>query len=164
MLELLDGLEQIRFAYRDASTTTELELYLRQWTQRQYSDFGFGYLAFHGDPGLIYVGRRKYTLQDLGTALEGRCEGRVLYFGSCATLDVDREVAEDLRRRTKARAVCGYTEDVPMIEGCAFELNLISSVTWYARIDAAFKYLTRNHGGACDTLGLRATWGTGSLW
>ena len=59
--------------------------------------------------------------------------------------------------------MCGYTTDGDSIEACAFELNLIYSVTYYERIDAGFNYLTRNHEGECQRLGLRAVWKGGSV-
>jgi hypothetical protein len=164
VLDLLDGLDVIRFAHRDAATIEEFELYLRRWTQKQYATLEFGYLAFHGDPGGIYIGRRWYSLERLAELLRGRCDKRVLYFGSCATLDVDRAEVEAFREVTKARAVCGYTEEVDMIESAAFELNLIAAVTNRARIDTGFKELDRDHGGACERLGFRALWKSGGVW
>lgn len=164
LLELLERRRVIRFAHRDAVTIPELETYLRQWTQKQYAGYGFGYLAFHGDPGLLYVGRYQYTLDDLEELLRGRLAGRILYFGSCSTLEVDEGKVESMRKATRARAVCGYTANVDWIEAAAFELNLLYAVTYYSRVDAGFRYLRRTHGGMCERLGLRAVWSGGSIW
>lgn len=164
LLEVLEGRKVIRFIHRDAATLVEFETYLRQWSQRQYSDFGFGYLAFHGEPGSIRIGRHVHTLDDLAGSLHRSLAGRTLYFGSCQTLNIDRDDAEEFRRATGARAVCGYTQEIDWIESAAFELNLIHAVTSYDRIDAGFKYLQRTHSGACENLGLRAVWNGGGLW
>lgn len=163
LLELLERRRVIEFAHRDAATVPEFENYLRQWSQKRYAKLGFGYLAFHGEKGTLWVGQEEYSIEQLAELLDGRLEGRILYFGSCSTLQVDDDRIENLRARTGARAVCGYTRDVDWIESAAFELNLIDAVAWYSRIDAVFNHLRRNHGGACERLGFRAFWSTGSI-
>ena len=164
LLELLERRSIIRFAHRDAATIPEFETYLRQWSQKQYAAYGFGYLAFHGEPGALFVGRKRYYLEDLEALLRGRLAGRILYFGSCSTLEVDQADAERLRKVTKARAVCGYTVFVDWIEAAAFELNLLYAVSDYTRVDGGFRYLAKHHGGACERLGLRAVWNGGAIW
>lgn len=164
ILELLDSAKVARFIYRDAVTIEEFETYIKKWSQRQYRNYAFGYMAFHGSPGVIDIGRKSYSIEALGELMAGRLKDRVLYFGACSTLAVDRGRVEDFRHQTGARAVCGYTTDVDWIEGAAFELNLIYSVISYQRIDAGFKYLQRNHAGECARLGLRAIWKGGGIW
>lgn len=164
LLEVLAGQEVIRFIHRDAATVEEFEHYLRAWTQKQYSSYDLGYLAFHGQPGELLIGRKRYSLERLGNLLAGHLVGRALHFGSCATVDVDIEVARRLLAVTKARAVCGYTEDVDWIEGAAFDLNLFQAVVGRGRIDAGFRSLQRDHPGACQRLGFRAVWKTGEIW
>lgn len=163
LLELLEGRDVIRFAHRDVATIEELEHYLVQWTQKQYDRLTFGYLAFHGNPGELVLGRKTYTMEQLGELLSGRLAGRILYFGSCSTLEVDHERVESLRKRTGARAVCGYAKAIDWIESASFDLNLIDAVTWYARIDAGFRHLHKHHAGMCERLGFRAAWAGGSM-
>jgi hypothetical protein len=89
LLEVLQGRGIIEFAHRDAVTVEEFERYLRQWSQKQYQRLSVGYLAFHGSPGHLVVGRTRYSLEQLGELLEDRLADRILYFGSCGTPDVD---------------------------------------------------------------------------
>lgn len=164
LLELLENRGEIRFIHRDAATQVEFETCVKQWTQKQYSAYSFGYFAFHGEAGAIWIGKNLYPLADLGVLLKGRLGGRTVYLGSCETLHIDHAEVEAFRRVTSARAVCGYTTEVDWIETAAFELNLIYAVTYYERIDAGFRYLLKHHGGACERLGLRAVWNGGSAW
>ena len=55
----------------------------------------------HGEPGAIFIGRKRYRLEELAIffAAGGRSGS---LFGSCATLDVDKDVVEALRKTTKA--------------------------------------------------------------
>jgi hypothetical protein len=133
----------IEFAHRDAVTVDEFERYLRQWSQKQYQRLSVGYLAFHGSPGHLVIGRTSYSLEQLGELLEDRLADRILYFGSCGTLDVEIDRIQALRAQTAARAISGYTKDVDWIESAAFDLNLIDAVTWYDRTDAGFRYLEK---------------------
>lgn len=164
LLEVLEEQKLIRYAYRDAVTVAEFEQYMLQWTQNQYADHGFAYLAFHGDPGGFWIGRRFYTLETLAELCEGRLAGRTLYFGACATLKINEETAREFLRMTGARALCGYTKDVDWVESAAFEMILIRTVTNYDRIDAGFRDLQKTHGGLCEYLGLRAVWNGGGIW
>lgn len=164
LLEVLERRGAIKFAHRDAITVEEFERYLLQWTQSQYRSLKVGYLAFHGAQGSLRVGRQMYPLDDLRDLLKGRLSGRVLYFGSCATMQIPRREAEEFRRVTEARAVVGYTQDIDWIESAAFDLNLLDSLGRFQRIDASFRYLRQNHGGMVRRLGLRAVWNGGHLW
>lgn len=159
LLELLDNLGLIRFIHRDAATLEEFSQHLRRWLQRQYQAYGLGWLAFHGDPGGIYVGRRFVTLEQIAGIAGPRCARRILFFGSCGTLEVSEPRLRSFLQATRARAVCGYTEqEVGWLESAAFELNLIEALTRYQRIDAGFRWLRKHHGYAWRRLGFRCMW------
>jgi hypothetical protein len=158
VLDLLERQGVIDFIYRDAGTVGELEHYLDKWLQKQYDRFGIGYLAFHGEPGALKVGRSRVSLEDLAETIDGRGAGRVLYFGSCATLDWPRKELEEFVRVTKLRAVCGYLEDVDWIESAAFEVLLIEALSYYKRIDAVDRWMKKNHAGFCRRLRYKMIW------
>lgn len=163
LLELLQRRNAVKFIHRDVTTPEEFDFYMRKWTQKQYARYSFGYLGFHGEENGIYLGRRFFTLDVLGEQLQGRCAGKVLYFGSCATLCIPTRRIEAFRAQTRARAVCGYVEDVDWIESAAFDLNLMDAVLGSKRIDAGFKRLRDEHRGECKRLGFRAVWNGGHL-
>lgn len=146
------------FIHRDVGTEAELEHYLAKWSQKRYSNYSLAYLAFHGTAEHIWIGRSKVTLDEIEAMLAGKCAGRVLYFGSCSTLDLEDGEIDRFRRAIGARAVCGYVEDVDWLESAAFELLLIDALTYYERIDAAFNYLHREYRALVDKLGLRSSW------
>ena len=158
LLEILDPLAKVPFIHRDVGTPAELDHYLRLWTQKRYDRYTLAYLAFHGTPGNIAVGRHDVSLSDLALSLNGRCEGRVIYFGACSTLDIEQDEIDLFRKATRARAVCGYVKDVEWLESAAFELLLIEALTYYERTDAALKFLTREYQTLADKLGFRSSW------
>lgn len=164
MLEMLRALDVADYIYRTASTIPEFESVIERWLEDQYSEFAFGYMAFHGFPGGIQIGDELYDLDDFARLLYGKMTGRVLYFSSCSTLDIDETDAYQLLKATNARAICGYINDVGWLESAAFELNLLSAVTQYKRIDSGFRFLQKHYGDACDRLGLRAIWNGDYIW
>jgi hypothetical protein len=85
LLELLDGQNLMPFIHRDAATVAKLEHYLNTWTYKQFANFDLGYLAFHGDRGLVEIDRKRYMLERLGEFLAGRLAGRTLHFADPST-------------------------------------------------------------------------------
>jgi hypothetical protein len=97
------------------------------------SHFPLLYLAFHGDPEVIYVGdkRRKdssVSLDELGEMLRGKCTKQIIHFGSCSTLQTDKRNIDRFLRTTDALAVTGYRTAVGWMESAAFELLLFDAL------------------------------------
>jgi len=159
LLELLHTRGTIKYIHRDVATVDELDHLAARWPQKQYSDYRLGYFAFHGSEGRINVGRHSVDLDHLGALLADRLTDKIVYFGSCSTAGIGEDALRQFKKTTRARAVCGYTEDVDWLEAAAFELLLIDSVAYYTkRIDSPFKWLETNHGQMCDNLGFVPLW------
>ena len=138
-----DGLE---FSHRRIGTADELEYYVDKWLSEEpgesYDDYRVGYFAFHGGQGLISPGGGDVSLDDLAGWINGRAQGRTLYFASCSTLDLETETIKDFLRSTGARAVVGSTKSVFNLELAAFDLLLLDSLAYYhRRPHAADNYL-----------------------
>ena len=158
ILELLRSQQAIEYAHKDVATPTELNHYLNKWLQKQYANLDVGYLAFHGEPGVIFLGRKRVTLDDIAGMLDGRGRGRILHFGSCSTLDVPLAEIREFLSVTKLRAICGYRSDVDWIESAAFEVLLIDSLSHYKRVDAAYNWMKKNYPGMCRRLKFKMVW------
>jgi len=157
-LELLERLEVIDFAHRDVATVPELTEYLNRWTLKKHQRYGVLYLAVQGSPGPVMIGDSRLSLDDLAVPLERRCRGRVIYFGRCSSIDLEDQTLDAFLRRTRARAVCGYSTEVDWGESAAFDLLLLGSLARYKRIDAPFRYLDRQHGQFVKRLRFKAIW------
>ncbi|NOY06052.1 MAG: hypothetical protein GXO82_05405 [Chlorobi bacterium] len=157
LLQFLEQSNRINFIYRDVGTVEELQFYMNKWRQRAYRSYKIGYFAFHGEPDTILIGRKRLSLDQLGDFLEGACRGKIVYFGSCATLDIGRAKVLEFTRKTKARCVCGYTKDVDWFSSSAFELLLFSTLTRYTRMDAVERHLT-SYRSLTRELGFKMYW------
>ncbi|MES2703839.1 MAG: DUF6642 family protein [Bacteroidota bacterium] len=115
-LEFLEHNSHIRTAHRNCSTIEEFDQRIKTSLQKAYSKYGIIYLAFHGTPGSINVGKRKkLAIEEIAEMVSGKAEDKIIHFGSCSTLDVS---GWDLRRfleTTGALAVSGYKTDIDFI-------------------------------------------------
>jgi hypothetical protein len=114
--------------YRDACTRHEFEVLISRWA-KDYGDYRVAYIASHGAPGIISLDHgESIDLEDLAALLEGKCEGRILFFGGCATLGVSRQRVAAFLKRTRARAICGYSKPVDVLDAVAFEIMFFGTL------------------------------------
>jgi hypothetical protein len=128
ILELLYLNGKIEYIYRDCATREETEFYLKKWTQEKYSFFPILLLAFHGEEGVIHVGKTKYPVDLLSDTLGGKCENAIIFFASCRTLKIDKRKLKKILMTTRALAICGYQSDVDWMKSAAFELLVLNEM------------------------------------
>jgi hypothetical protein len=131
MLQLLSAVEGLSHIYRDVATLEELRFYLQRWGQKRYKDHPILYLAFHGQPQTVLVGKQSISLDEIAALLAGRCEKRIIHFGTCGTLATDRRNISRFLRRTGAVAVCGFLGDIDWLKSTAFDLLLFEIIQRY---------------------------------
>ena len=133
LLERLRGY-QVPYQHRTVATRGELEYALEQYLNPTYRTHPVLYLGFHGYPAVdgqqsgISLADGDLDLGDLGTMMEGRCASRVVYFGSCWTLDTHGRRLNSFLTQTRAIAVCGYKEEVDWLESTAFDLLFLGII------------------------------------
>jgi hypothetical protein len=128
ILELLRMNREINHIYRDCATREEFEHYIRIWTQQKYNAYPILYLAFHGEEFTLCLGKDTCDLDELAQILENRCKYRIVIFGSCSTLKVNKKLLKNFLRKTGALAICGYKTEVDWLKSTAFELLLLSEL------------------------------------
>ena len=160
MLELLEAVDGIPFIHEHVDSSKETFFAaLRQWTQKQYARYSIAYFASHGRPGKLLLGRKVVSLEDIGQTLEGHCAGRVLYFGSCSVLQVPDEQVAQLRERTRADAIVGFTRDVGWVASAALDLILLEALVENPEEAAVARWLDKEYGALAGHLGLRMVYG-----
>ena len=128
VLELLSSHSGIRYLYRTCLTREELFACVKKWTEKRYGAYKILYLGFHGDPGIIQTDNGEVTLDELAEHLNGKATNRIIYFGSCATLDLDRRNLTRFLRKSGALAVAGFLKDVNWLQAAAFEVLLLAAM------------------------------------
>ena len=112
--QLLERLLGVRYERRDVSTEDEFKFFLDSYFVRGYKTHPILYLGFHSwyaDEGAdAFVQLRDGTVVTLGQIegwINGRCGGRLIYFGSCGVMDSHGNRLNRFVRRTNALGVCG---------------------------------------------------------
>ena len=141
VLELLERLEIAKYIHRDVATRDELDYYLAEWAgdRRRYRSFRVLYLAFHGEPGMIDLGRDTIDLDTLAEPLAGRCGGRIIHFSSCLSLAAGDAELKRFAGTTGAIAVTGYEKEVGWLDSAAFEVLLLERLLRSRQAAAPFK-------------------------
>ena len=114
------------------ATREEFFFFLNKWSQKTYKSHPILYLGFHGDRGGIFLGALRksprLSLEEIGAALEGKCNGRVFVFGSCETIKAGPWAMKKFLERTQALAVCGYMREIDWMQSAALDLLVLTAM------------------------------------
>ena len=130
ILDLLEKRGYCNYIYHDCATKSELEYFLEKWKHKTVNKkYPILYLAFHGDPGYIFLTHEdKYSLTELANYLGDKCTGKIVYFGSCSTLKIDKRRINSFLEKTGAIAAIGYKTDIDWIQSTACDLFVLEAL------------------------------------
>jgi hypothetical protein len=160
VLELLRINADVKYIYRDCSTTAEMQYLIDKWQQKGYAEYQILYLAFHGRPGeLILDSRTTVSLEELGDIITLKPRQRVVYFGACSVLRGDARPIKAFLRKSGAKAVCGYTTDADWMKSTALDLIAINELQHFSTtrhgLEAAESSIRENTRALSGQLGFR---------
>lgn len=93
------------------------------------SKFPILYLGFHGEQSCLHLaGKDVFTLAELAEVLQDGAKGKVFFFASCDTLDIDKRKIKNLLEQTGAIAAIGYKNTVDWMLATAFELLVLEAL------------------------------------
>ena len=119
-------LYQLRYLHYKIATRQELDFRLKEWCRDQFKNYPILYLGFHGTFGEIELADDVAVgLQELANTLGSTCEGRIIYFGSCSTLNVSGKVLDEFLKSTKALAVFGYKKEIDWLASTSLDLLVL---------------------------------------
>lgn len=127
ILDILYHSCNIKYVYRKCNTKAEFFKVLRQFTFSRYKNYSILYIAFHGKPDGICIGKEFVTLADISSVLEGCLTDCIVHFGSCGTLRVKRLLIDDFLTGTGALMISGYRKQVDFVESTAWEMIWFAS-------------------------------------
>ena len=141
-LRLIERYAKTPFEHRDVATREEFKFFLDKYLVPGYKNYPILYLGFHGwwcaeddDDAFVEIGDGSPVfLEDLEDWIDGRCGGRLIYFGACRVMDVDRDRLNRFVRNTGAVAVAGYRGDPDWLESAALDILALGRLQ-----DAAFR-------------------------
>ncbi|MFA6152670.1 MAG: DUF6642 family protein [Chitinophagaceae bacterium] len=127
VLELINNIEKLPFIHHRCGTVEEFKFSIERWkTKSFHSKYPILYLAFHGEKGLIKIGRHTITLVQLAEILGTKCEGAVIYFGSCETMKMDKRHLQNFMESTRTLSVLGFKQEVNWLRSASFDIQMLS--------------------------------------
>ena len=129
-LRLIERYAKTFFEHRDVATIEEFKFFLNKYLAPGYKNYPILYLGFHGwwcaeddDDAYVEMGdRSRVTLQDLEDWIDGRCNGRLIYFGACRVMAAHKNRLNRFVRNTGAVAVAGYRGEPDWLESAALDM------------------------------------------
>jgi len=134
LLDLLDQFTppRCRHIHYDVSTREEFFFLIRKWSQKRFATHPLLYLGFHGKQGELLLGSAKrsprVTLEEISETLAGKCNGRVILFGSCETIRAVPWQRRNFLEATQALAICGYQREVDWMTSAAMDLIVLAAM------------------------------------
>ena len=131
ILELMERAEVCEHLYHKCATRVEIEFMLKKWRlQSVQNKYPILYFAFHGQAGALQLNEKNevLTLAELGDILENSCQGKVFFFASCETLNIDERLVQSFLYKTGAIAAIGYKMTVDWMMATAFELLVLNAL------------------------------------
>lgn len=126
ILDLANRYYNVPFIHHRCGTMEEFVFSIKRWqTKSFHKKYPLLYLAFHGEEGKIVIGKEEVTLEQLQEMIGEKCEGTVIYFGSCETLNIDRRRLISFMNKTKTLALLGYKKEVDWLVSASFDIMLL---------------------------------------
>ncbi|MBN2275325.1 MAG: hypothetical protein JXK95_13400 [Bacteroidales bacterium] len=121
-LEYLNDCFSIKNIHRNCAVREQFIKYLKDFMLKKYSRYSILYLAFHGDPNAILFGRVPLTLNEIAEICENRLSNKIVHFGSCSSLNMDKRRLKNFIYKTNALCVSGYRKRIDFNPGTVLDI------------------------------------------
>ncbi len=114
--------------HRSCATQDNLNYYLTEFMQPNYKEYKIIYFAFHGKPGILQVGDTFVSIEDISNFCKNKLRGKIIYFGSCLTLNINKKRIDKFLKETNALAVIGYKTEVDFMDSSMLDIAILKSL------------------------------------
>ena len=121
-LDYLNDCFSIKNIHRNCAVREQFIKYLKASTLKKYSRYSILYLAFHGDPNSILFGKDTITLNEISEICENKLTNRIVHFGSCSSLNLDKRILKRFINRTNALCVSGFKKKVDFNQSTVLDI------------------------------------------
>ena len=154
ILELVTKVDHLKFIYLTCNTSEELHYNLRKLKRKR--KYGILYLSFHGRPGEIVLDEKPIDLETLAEQMGRGFTDWVVHFGTCATINVEKQRIIEFINETNVSLVLGYKIDVPWIESAALDILLFDWLQSYKDMRSFWFNFRKRHADLVALTGLTA--------
>ena len=160
-LEFLELNSNFKKTCLHSSTREELKEHIKEFKLKRSDEYSILYFAFHGSSNSLHIGKRqKINLQDsakenLADIINGAAAGKIIHFGSCSTLAMDRKEITKFRKDTGAVAISGYNKDIPFIESTFLDMLFFDLCQEFKAPSAIDNHMKKNYRGLINRTGFK---------
>ena len=115
------------YVHRDAGTVENLAFYPRRWSLAEQKRFPMLYLAFHGNPEVVYVGKEEISLDQIAEMLGEGLTDRAVHLGCCGTMKADKRSFRKFPHATGMNFATGFVKDVDRLKSTVFEVPMFDA-------------------------------------
>ena len=154
IVKLASKLHDLKFTHLTCNTQEELKHNLKKLKRKP--GYGILYLSFHGHPGEIVVDGFKMKIESLASFMGTGFTNWVVHFGTCETIDTEKDRIYDFIEATGVSMVLGYKIDVCWVDATALDFLLLERLQWYKDMRKMWKRFKKNYKDLISITGLRA--------
>jgi len=151
IMELVSKLNEVKLILLSCNTKEELRYNLVKIKRR--SGYGILYFAFHGSPGEIQLDEGSIDLETLAGFMGRGFANWVVHFGTCSTIDTDRERIANFLDSTRISMIAGYKKDVIWTDSAALDLLFLTWLQRYKNMRALWKKFKKTYSGLISNTG-----------
>lgn len=154
IVKLVSNLHDLNFTYMTCNTREELRYNLIKLKRKK--GYGILYLSFHGHPGEIVLDGQALTIETLASYMGTGFTDWVIHFGTCETIDIDRQRMTRFIEATGVSMVLGYRIDVYWSDAAAMDFLILDSLQWYKDMRRMWNRFRKNYKDLISITGLRS--------
>ena len=113
-------------------------------------------MAFHGSPGKILLNGSSLNIETLAEIMGKGFTSWVVYFGSCATINVKEDRIFNFMKATGILMVMGYDRRIDWLSSTALDLLLLDCLQCYRDMRKFWNFFGKNYQGMAEIIGLKA--------
>ncbi len=154
IVELVSKLHDLKFTYMTCNTREELKHNLNKLKRKP--GYGILYLSFHGHPGEILLDGHAIKIEILASFMGKGFADWVVHFGTCETIDAEKERMLDFIEETEVSMVLGYKIDVYWADAAAMDFLLLDWLQWYKDMRKMWSGFRKSYKDLIKITGLKA--------
>lgn len=154
IVDLVSNLYDLKFTYMTCNTREELKHNLKKLKRKP--GYGILYLSFHGHPGEIIVDGNTLKIETLASYMGAGFTDWIIHFGTCETINTDKDRVHDFIAETGVSMVLGYRIDVYWADAAAMDFLLLERLQRYRDMRRMWMRFKNDYKDLISITGLRA--------
>ena len=153
-LDFFEQNSKAKCIHRHCQTQSQFEELVETSLQKTYNKYGIIYIAFHGKPNSVNVGKRtKLDIETIAEIIKGDATDKIIHFGCCSTLDIPMYKLRRFLKKTGALAISGYTEEIDFIQSTCLDILYFKHCQKFRKISAIENEMNKYYRKLINELG-----------